>query len=782
MKGAIARFPALPTALILFLSASPAAAQPAPTPSPPADTAKLERLPPVVVIDSTPVPALGTPIEKYAGNVQTVPSETIENRNLLDISDLLYRNLGSVNINANQGNPWQNDLTYRGFLASPLAGSPIGLSMYLDGMRFNDGFGETINWDLIPQSAIAGIDIIPGSNPIFGLNTLGGALAVHTKRGFDFPGAKLEAWGGSFGRWAVNGEYGGSRGPFDWYLNFNILDDNGWREQSPSELNQVFAKVGYRTSRTDIEVSYTFADNDLTGNGLAPESLLARDRRAVYTYPDKTANLMHLVNLRGSQWLTDDLLVSANTFYRNYTRTTSNGDVEISCVDDDSGAVAFNPNGGVVALGNCRGPAAGFVDRNGDPLDGELERVAEGGFRRTKTTTQDWGATLQLSYKGKVLGFGNRVTVGMAYDGHSSHFTQSEAEANLIPTGNSVATQRAGPFETDVDVRTDQQNIGVYLTDTVDITDWMALTAGARYQHVSIKIRDQGETPSLDGTHDFQRISPAVGLTVWPLKSLTFFGAYSEGFRAPTAAELSCADPNAPCNLPNAFIADPPLDPVVAKTYELGARGTLPVGDAFQWSLAFFRTDVHDDILFTQTETTGAGFFQNVAETRRQGVEVGFQGSALKRLKYYLSYAFVDATFRTNTTLASVVEPNGVQVKSGDTIPGIPQHNLKFGAEIAVLDNLWIGADVVSVSGSVLRGDEGNRQAKLSGYTLLNLGVRYAPVKYLEVWGRVDNATDANYATAGALNWNAFADPIVIQRFVAPGAPIGGWAGVKLKF
>ena len=238
-----------------------------------------------------------------------MPAKTIENQNLLDISDLLYRNLGSVNINANQGNPWQNDLTYRGFLASPLAGSPIGLSMYLDGMRFNDGFGETINWDLIPQSAIAGIDIIPGSNPIFGLNTLGGALAVHTKRGFDFPGAKLEAWGGSFGRWAVNGEYGGFRGPFDWYLNFNILNDNGWREQSPSELNQVFAKVGYRTSRTDIEVSYTFADNDLTGNGLAPESLLAQDRRAVYTYPDRTANLMHLANLRGSQWLSDDLLV-----------------------------------------------------------------------------------------------------------------------------------------------------------------------------------------------------------------------------------------------------------------------------------------------------------------------------------------------------------------------------------------------------------------------------------------------------------------------------------------
>ena len=209
----------------------------------------------------------------------------------------------------------------------------------------------------------------------------------------------------------------------------------------------------------------------------------------------------------------------------------------------------------------------------------------------------------------------------------------------------------------------------------------------------------------------------------------------------------------------------------------------MPLGDAFQWSLAFFRTDVHDDILFTQTETTGAGFFQNVAKTRRQGVEVGLQGSAWKRLKYYLSYALRrrdlpdehDAGERRPSRTAC-------RCKSGDSIPGIPQHNLKFGAEVAVLENLWIGADVISVSGSYLRGDDGNQQAKVSGYTLLNLDVRYAPIKHRRALGRVDNATNASYATAGALNWNAFADPIGVQRFVAPGAPIGGWAGVKLKF
>ncbi len=764
--------------LAILLAAWPVSAQD--TPPTPAEPVPLA---PVVVIGATPVPALGIPIEKYAGNVQSLPAERIDNQHLFDLSDTLYRNFGSVNVTGNQGNPFQNELTYRGFLASPLTGSPIGLSMYLDGMRFNDGFGDTINWDLILQSAIADIDIIPGSNPIFGLNTLGGALAVHTKRGFDFPGVKLEASGGSFGRWAVNGEYGGFRGPFDWFLTFNVLREDGWRDFSPSDLNQLFAKVGYKTDSTDVELSFAYANNALTGNGLAPESLLAIDRRAVYTFPDETKNLMYLGNLRGSRWLTENLLLSGNAFYRYYQRTTSNGDVEIGCVDDATDEVAFNPDGQVVHLSQCQGPAAGFVNDDGDPLTGDLEREVDGEFRRTRTMTQDWGTTLQLSYRGKLLGHGNRITVGVAYDGHHTHFTQSNAPADLVPDGNSVQVVRSGPFETAVDVKTDQQNVGAYFTDTFDITDWLALTLGGRYQYVNIKLRDQtGLNPDLNGDHTFQRFSPSAGLTVRVRPELTLFGSYSEGFRAPTAAELACADPNAPCNLPNAFIADPPLKPVVAKTYEFGARGRLPLGDAFQWSLAFFRTDLDDDILFTQTETTGAGFFQNVSATRRQGVEVGFQGSAWKRLKYYLSYAFVDATFQTDVTLASVTEANGVQVKPGDSIPGIPQQNLKFGAEVAVLDNLWLGANVISVSGNYLRGDDANQQAKVSGYTLLNLNVRYAPVKFLELWGRIDNVTNANYATAGALNWNAFADPISVQRFVAPGAPIGGWAGVRVKF
>ena len=222
----------------------------------------------------------------------------------------------------------------------------------------------------------------------------------------------------------------------------------------------------------------------------------------------------------------------------------------------------------------------------------------------------------------------------------------------------------------------------------------------------------------------------------------------------------------------------------MARTYELGARGTLPLfGNpaALQWSASLFRTDVQDDILFTTTETGGGGFFRNVSGTRRQGAELGVSG-AWKRLRYFLSYAFVDATYQSDETLASVIDPNGVAVRSGDRIPGIPQHNLKLGAEVEALKNFWIGADVAAVSGVFLRGDDANQRAKLDGYGILNLQVRYRPIPQVELWARGDNVTNTHYATGGALNFNAFANPIAVQRFVAPGAPIGGWGGVRVSF
>ena len=732
-------------------------------------------LPTIEVISATPLPGIGVPIEKYAGNIQTISAEELENQNATELSEMLFRHIGSVDINSSQNNPFQNDTHYRGFLASPLVGSAIGISTYIDGVRVNESFGDTVNWDLIPEFAIANVALIPGSNPLFGLNTLGGALSVQTKSGFNFQGTNVGLSGGSDGRNSQTVEHGGNSGNFDWYVGANKFNEDGWRQRSPSDVKQFFAKVGWETETTDLDLSYSHADNDLIGNGFVPESHLDVSRSAVYTFPDQTENEMHFFNLNGSHWISDSFLVSANAFYRDFERKTLNGDAELECVAEivssKSGNLIEVPiftNGDAedrIHNANCEtddipnGAVIGSrskVPFNPDTHEAELE--VEGEERNTLTETDTFGGTLQFSYDATLGGRDNTLVFGASYDKGETHFRVSEAEAELFQEGISYGTEDAEDQEIDVDIDTEKTNWALFLTDTIDMTDSIALTLAGRYQHSNVKIQDltgEPENQDLNGSHNFSRFNPAVGLTYSASDNLTVYGAYNESFRTPTAAELTCADPDDPCNLPNSFVADPPLDPVIGKTLELGLRGKLALAGKVNWNAAVFRTKLEDDLLFTTISSAGAGFFQNIDETRRQGVELGLSG-AHQKLAWFANYSYIDATFESDERLASVVDPNGVFIKSGDTLPAIPEHNFKLGADYAVYDNFHVGATLNYASDTYMRGDESNQLDKISSHTVVNLNARYAPNKQVQIWTKVDNVFDKEYNTSGIRNFSCF--------------------------
>jgi outer membrane receptor protein involved in Fe transport len=762
-------------------------------------------LPDLDVVGTTPLPGTGLPIEKYAGNVQLIDSETIEEQNAVDLSETLFRNIGSIDINSSQNNPYQNDVHYRGFLASPLVGSAIGVSAFVDGVRVNEGFGDTVNWDLIPDFAISNISLIPGSNPLFGLNTLGGALSLQTKSGFQFDGTQLSLSIGDFGRRELTLEHGGNKGNFDYYFGGNLFKEDGWRQRSPSDVRQIFSKVGWENEVTDIDLSYTFADNDLIGNGFVPESHLAADRASVYTFPDQTKNSMHFVNLRGSHWLNDNLLAAANVFYRHFQRSTLNGDAEVECVADGLDEALFvadeageDPTNPATELrrvhnANCdnddiQNAVIGSMARTPfDPLSDEAELEVEGEERNTFTETDSWGGTLQFSHDGQIAGRENTLVVGAAYDQNKTNFSVSEADADLFQDGIAFGTIDAEEQEIDVDIETEKRNWALFFTDTIDLMENLAFTVSGRYQHSTVDILDltgEEENQDLNGSHSFSRFNPAFGLSYNPISNLTVYGAYNESFRVPTAAELTCADPDDPCNLPNSFVADPPLDPVIGKTFEIGARGKLPALGNLFWNAALFRTNLEDDLLFTTVSSAGAGFFVNVDETRRQGVELGL-GGLHNNLTWFANYSYIDATFESDERLASVVDPNGLYVKAGDQIPAIPEHNVKLGASYSFNDRWRIGASLTYASSSYMRGDENNQLPKVDDYTIFNMTASYTPTDVVEIWAKVDNVFDTDYDTSGIRNFNAFpvnGGDIQEERFLSPGAPRAAYVGVKVRF
>src|SRR5215470_13672449 len=244
--------------------------------------ARLET-PSVEIVGTTPVPGIGTPINEVPANVQVITGGEMRKQESVSVPDYLERNVGSVSINEAQGNPFQPDVNFRGFTASPLLGVPQGLSVFQDGVRINDPFGDVVNWDLIPQGAISSMVLIPGSNPVFGLNTLGGALSVNTKSGRSYPGGAVTLLGGSWDTYNGSAEYGGAKDNFDYYIYGNYFSTQGWRDYSPSTIRQIFGKAGYQTGDLDIDLSYTFANNVLWGAQTLPASMYSVNPKLAYT-------------------------------------------------------------------------------------------------------------------------------------------------------------------------------------------------------------------------------------------------------------------------------------------------------------------------------------------------------------------------------------------------------------------------------------------------------------------------------------------------------------------
>jgi outer membrane cobalamin receptor len=260
--------------------------------------------------------------------VQTSTAADLDRSGALDLSDFANRRLQGVHVNEMQGNPFQPDVNYRGYTASPLLGTPQGLSVYMDGVRLNQPFGDVVSWDLIPRMAIASTALMPGSNPLFGLNTLGGALAVTTKTGVSHPGTTMQATYGSDLRRAFDFEHGGSRaGTFNWYVAGTVFGEDGWRDDSPSDVRQIFGKLGWEGPRASASVTVAHARNALNGNALQETRLLDRNPASVYTKPDETDNRATFVNVVLRRAGTGSAAFSGHVYYRDIDTRTFNGDV-----------------------------------------------------------------------------------------------------------------------------------------------------------------------------------------------------------------------------------------------------------------------------------------------------------------------------------------------------------------------------------------------------------------------------------------------------------------------
>jgi len=716
---------------------------------------------------------------RVSADVRTIDGGNIDAATTFTVADSLERYIPSAMLSDTEGNLFQPDLYFRGFDASPVLGTAEGLAVYQGGTRINQAFGGTVLWDLVPTFAIASIDVVPGSDPIFGSNALGGAVTMRMKTGFDFNASELDASAGSFGRVKVIGQAGAAAGDTAFYVGASAVHDDGWRRSSPSDLLQAYGNYSFHSGQTSADISLTVAEDWLSENAAIPVQDIPT---AAFSIPDTARDRVVFLQGRAEYEWSAHLKILAAGYFRWTQVNSTNGqasgfvacssDPTLLCENDDLSDPLSSPGG--------------------DSIPASIGGNATLGLQTTDTKA--FGATAELDLSAPILGFDNDVRLDMTIDYAPSSFDSSTELGNLTFQPGGVTSVPVGIFVGGpgfaVSLDTTNFDTAAYVQDTLNLTSGLSLQTSARFNEDRIRLSDRLGT-ALSGKHVYSGINPAIGLNWQVGEHLSAYARFGQSSRTPTAAELSCADPASPCLFPISFISDPNLQKVVAQTFELGSTGQFAFGEVSgAWTADAYNARNQHDILFVSSGSTiGSGYFTNVGATKRQGVDASLD-LKWRKIDVHASYAYVDATFRTAFSLSSPFNPGAdlsgnIFVSQGDQLPNIPHHVGKLVVGYQVAPELHVNFDARIVSDQFLRGDEANLQKPLPGYAVFGAEAEYQLTKSVGLYLSAQNLFDRHYATFGLYSdptGNGALPQFTNPRFIVPAEPFAVSAAIQLSF
>ena len=402
-------------------------------------------------------------------------------------------------------------------------------------------------------------------------------------------------------------------------------------------------------------------------------------------------------------------------------------------------------------------------------------------INRTRTAQRSGGFGFHAERATESSTWRNRTVFGVAFEAADVDFASSTELGALDDTRRALP---GGVFVADAftDVEVATSHASIYVANSFAPSPRLRVDAALRYNDVAVELRDQRGT-ALDGSHRFRRLNPSLGATLRPTRRVALYAKYGETNRVPSPVELTCADEDDPCRLPNAFLADPPLEQVEARTVEAGARGD---GD-WRWRVGWFRTRNDNDILFVSAGALASeGYFDNVGTTLRRGVEASVSREG-PRLRWFAHYTHMRATFEDAFLVPSVNHPQAVNgaipVQPGDHLPLVPERLLKVGLAFAATERLGIDVNAHYASSHRFRGDEGNLATGIGSHAVANLRVDYRIAEGLLAFAKMDNVFNERYATFGVFGEadEVLGDAFKGSRFVTPAAPRAGWLGVELR-
>jgi iron complex outermembrane recepter protein len=677
---------------------------------------------PEMVISSTRLPDAPVDARTLPAKVTVITAEDIRKTGAKTVQEAIQWATGIVMYDQ-VGNNFQQTIDMRGFNGQPVPSTTV----FVDGMRMNEPDFNTVNFDLIPFDTIERIEIVPGASAIYGKNAMAGAINIITKRGADTHQVTGDTLFGSFHRERYTINASGPIGKFDYYANFGRETENGYRDESAARISRFFGKLGYHpTADTDLTLSFTYVKDRLQQAGSLPLTLAAIDPKRNFTPGDYFASETNVVRFTGRQALPLGFALNVNGFYRK--------------LDQDQFTISqpFFPGG-------------------------DLPQATNIGLTESK------GGTAQLTHDGGFFGHRNTLVAG-------AEFTRNDF-------GNRRFSQ-AGAFTSSGVGSTDEDVLGAYLQNTLNIHSMFVLTAGVRYDHDQIGFIDNNTLTNSAGKR-FSRATPRVGLTYLVTPRTSVYVSYGEGFRTPTFNELFALGP---------FGSNPNLKPVHSRNYEVGVKSAL--GTWGEATVALYRADVRNEILIVCGDpfTCGVSTFasnQNIDRSRRQGIETTLKARYNRYLDFTVNYTYTQATIESDLTLNPFFfgpggfSPYVQQVQKGSSFPLVPKHRLGITGNYRPIDGLTISLMGLYVSTQFFTNDEQNAQPRLPGYFVLNGRVAYerpVPGGRLAGFILVNNLLEQRYSTQGIIAANNLTGAGNVERFVVPAPGIAVYGGLSYRF
>ncbi len=678
---------------------------------------------PEVVVGATRLRDVGIDIRRVPANVTVITAEEIQAKGARTVQEAL-RDVPGLAFYDNSGNNFQQTVDLRGF-----NGNPVGTTVLLDGARINEPGLNQVNWEMVPLEHVERIEVLPGpGGSVYGRNALGGVINIVTKRG----GRRIEAFGevagGSFGRFRSTATLGGQV-PYGFDLSGGYTRDqeDGWRGDSEARINRAFGKLGWRyKDATDVALSYTYTQSRIHQAGSLTTFELNTNRRLDPTCCDINPSALHHWVLNVRQRLPWGFSLALNGFER---------------ILDSSSFVVF--------------------------------RSGPGAFGDARNRSEQTGGTAQISHESSPFGWRNVLSAG-------ADFERAEMD--------SLTFSFFPPATRGVDDQGLQENsVGFFAQDVLDITKYVTLTAGVRYDRDLIHLTDRGQafagtffgfpfaifTPSRSGFARNERVSPRAGLTVRPTEWGTLYFNFADGFRGPRANEILAAGGGT-------FLGGGlRLRPVLSRNLEAGAR--VKGGEWGEASLALYTSEVRNEIF---PVVTGLMFGfpltqnQNVPRTRRQGLEFSAKAWWKPWVDGFLTYSWTEARFATEFPLASPDFSTVIRVHPGHRVPLVPEHRLNVGINVHPFSWLTLSISEHWVSDAVPLGDDFNMFGRQAGYWVTNAAIR-ATYKGLTAFVHLNNVFDQKYETFSIV---AAPTPFPTQTFRVPALPFNVFAGVSYRF